>query len=219
MLSPTVNRIVWALLIVVIAVMGFRTRDGIEGYFATVGTLSVEPPADGGVVKMTWRGKIEAPLERELQKAFDQYRDTATTFLLSLNSPGGNVDHGARVIRVLKQMRQTHTLETVIESGRNCASMCVPVYLAGQKRSAASDADFMFHNVSFSESLSDERLDVPDASIAAATQDFVEKYLIGAGVDAGWAKKVRDEMASGDDVWKTAQQLVDENAGIVQSIY
>lgn len=219
MLSPALNRAVWAILLLAIVILGWRAKDNIEGYFATVGTLTVDAEPGSSTVNMTWRGKIEAPMERELDKAFAQYRDQASTFVLSLNSPGGNVDHGARVIRVLKQIKETHALETVIESGRNCASMCVPVYLAGQKRRAASDAQFMFHNVSFSESLSDEQVSVPDASIAAATDSFVEKYLVNAGVDAGWAKKIRVDMGSGNDVWKSAQQLIDENAGIVQSVY
>ena len=61
---------------------------------------------------------------------------------------GGSVAEGERVIDVLRQIKATHQLETVVAPGDVCASMCVFIYVQGQKRLGALTSSWLFHEVS-----------------------------------------------------------------------
>lgn len=216
--TRALNRLIWAAVLVLIAVLGIQTRDNLENFFAGVGTLEVRLAPDDDTVFLRWRGKIEAPMESRIAEAFERHKDQGRKFVLTLSSPGGSLDHGARVARLLRKIGVTHGVETVVEAGRRCASMCVPIYLQGQRRQAAASAKFMFHEVSFREHLTGEESDVPDAAKGSATDQLFAKYFAPAGVPEAWIRKVRGDMSGGNDIWKTAKELVDENAGIVQDL-
>ena len=217
--SQNLNRILWVSLLLLIAVLAVQTRDNLEQFFAGVGRLDVTADADGDTVQLYWRGKIDAPMASRIQDAFDKHRGTAQRFVLSLSLPGGSLQHGGQVVALLRQIRRTHRLDTVIERNRRCASMCVPVYLQGQTRRAAESARFMFHEVSFREQFAEKDIDVPASAKQSATDRLFETYFTPAGVPDAWIRKVRADMSGGNDVWKTARELVDEDAAIVQDVF
>lgn len=211
------NRALWALVLVAMVYFGFQARDQIDAVFLGAGKLTVSE-GDNGAVVLRWRGKIEAPMEARLAEAYESHKDKARLFVVSLSSPGGTLDQGARVVRLLRRMGETHRVETLIDKRSVCASMCVPVYLQGQRRVASADARFMFHEVSFRESLSDDEVAVPQAAKGSATDEFFAKYFATAGVPDDWIATVRRAMTGGNDVWKTGRELAGENAGIVQDV-
>lgn len=96
--------------------------------------------------------------------------------------------------------------------------MCVPVYLQGERRIASEGARFMFHEVSFREQFATEDLNVPESAKTSATEELFATYFKPAGVPDAWIRQVRADMTGGNDVWKTARELVDENAHIVQQL-
>ncbi len=214
--SRNANRLIWAAVLLLIAVLAVQTRGNLDAFYMGVGTLEARIVPSEDTVHLRWRGKIDAPMESRIAEAFELHKDAARKFVLILSSPGGSLDHGARVVRLLRKIGATHGFETVVESGRRCASMCVPVYLQGQRRRAAEDAQFMFHEVSFRDSFSKDDLDVPEAAKGTATDQLFAKYFAPAGVPESWIRGVRADMAGGNDIWKTARELIDENAGIVQ---
>lgn len=216
--SRTINGLIWAAVLVLIAGLALHTRDNLDLYFMGVGKLEVRVAPEDGTVFLLWRGKIDAPMESRIAESFERHKGEARKFVLSLSSPGGSLDHGARVVRLLRKIGETHGIETVVEARRHCASMCVPVYLQGQRRTAAENANFMFHEVSFRESFSKDELDVPEAAKGSATDQLFAKYFAPAGVPEDWIQKVRSDMTGGNDVWKTGRELIDENAGIVQDV-
>jgi ATP-dependent protease ClpP protease subunit len=218
MLSQSANRLIWAAMLALLAVLVLKTRDNLDVFFDSVGKLEVRKDADAQTVYLRWRGKIDAPMESRINDAFEIQKANARRFVLVLSSPGGSLDHGAKVIRVLRKIEETHNVETVVEAGRTCASMCVPVYLSGQRRTAAETAKFMFHEVSFREYLAKEESDVPDTAKASETDRFFRDYFLPAGVPESWVQKVRADMAGHNDVWKTGRELMDESAGIVQQV-
>jgi hypothetical protein len=57
--------------------------------------------------------------------------------VLFLDSAGGKVDDGDRVIEVLNEIKLRHQLITVVPHGKLCASMCIPIFLQGEDRLAA----------------------------------------------------------------------------------
>jgi hypothetical protein len=212
------NRIIWAAMFVLLAVLGLKTRDNLENFFEGVGKLDVRDVTASGTLVMRWRGKIDAPMETRIAEVFEQNRDKVRTFVLTLSSGGGSLSHGARVVQLLRKIGETHKFETVVESGGRCASMCVPVYLQGQRRTAEAGARFMFHEVSFREYLASENLDVPQSATSSETDKLFSDYFKPAGVPDSWIQKVRTDMTGGHDIWKTASELVEENAGVVQEV-
>ncbi len=216
--SRAINRLIWAGVLILIAALAVQTRGNLDAFYMGIGKLDVRVAAEEDTIYLSWRGQIEAPMESRIAEAFESHKGEGRTFVLSLSSPGGSLDHGARVVRLLHKIGATHELETVVEAGRRCASMCVPVYLQGRRRRADEDAQFMFHEVSFRESFSKDELDVPEAAKGSSTDQLFAKYFAPAGVPDAWIRKVRSEMAGGNDIWKTARELADENAGIVQEL-
>ena len=213
------NRALWGIVLLGLVILAFKTRDNLEAYFMGVGTLdAVSTTGETSMLHLRWTGRIDAPMASRIAEAFEKHRNVRGV-ALSLSSPGGDLDHGAEVIRVLRKIGATHTLETIVEAGSKCASMCVPIYLQGQRRTAAADASFMFHEVSFREHFSKSDLDVPEAAKGSATDQLFSKYFKAAGVPEAWILNVRTEMSGGHDVWKTASELLDENAGIVQQVF
>lgn len=206
-------------MILVLAVLAVRTRDHFAAYFEKIGTLDVRTVPDKDLIYLKWRGKIAAPMANRISEALAAHEGDGSKIILSLSSPGGSVDEGAKVIRLLRAIREKHALVTSVDAGAMCASMCVPVYLQGQQRIAAADADFMFHKVVFRDFFSNERdSSVPAASIDAETDHFFEAYFVAAGVSPTWTQKLRSEIAGGNEVWKTGRELVDEKSGIVQEV-
>lgn len=216
--SRSINRILWVSILLLLAVLAVQTRDNLDAFFAGVGKLDVTAEGDGSTVQLYWRGKIDAPMASRIRDAYDQHRDTAQRFILSLSSPGGSLQHGREVVDLLRHIRRTHRLDTVVDSNRRCASMCVPVYLQGDRRIASEGARFMFHEVSFREQFATEDLNVPGSAKTLATDQLFATYFRPAGVPDDWIRQVRAAMAGGNDVWKTARELVDENARIVQEL-
>lgn len=217
--SGSLNRLIWGAVIVLLVVLGLKTRDHFAVYFEGIGKLDVRAIPGEDTVYLRWRGKIEAPMASRIAEAFDRHKAEAHTFILSLSSPGGSLDQGAEVVRLLRRIGVAHTLVTSVEAGAICASMCVPVYLQGQRRIAAADAEFMFHEVNFRDFFSkEEDRDVPEFAIGAETDRLFDKYFEAAGVPQSWISKVRADMAGGHEVWKTGRELFDENSGIVQQV-
>ena len=217
MLSRSQNRILWAVALLGIVYFALKAQGTLDAYFIGVGTLSVSEDQATDTVYLSWRGRIDAPMEARLREAFEKHRN-ARNFVLALASPGGAIDHGSRVARLLQQVRDTHNLTTRVDADKPCASMCVPVYLQGGRRTAAADARFMFHEVSFREEVTDEAVAVPQSATETATDRLFSRFFVPAGVSQAWIKKVRAEMAGGNDVWLTGQQLVTDDAGIVQEL-
>lgn len=217
--SQTFNRMLWALALLLIVVFGFQARDQIEAVYAGVGSLDVRDAPEDDTVYLRWKGKIDAPMAARIEEAFRAHKASRRRFVLSLTSPGGSLSHGAHVIGLLRAISKTHVLETVIDKSSRCASMCVPVYLQGQRRTASASARFMFHEVSFREFHSREEQEVSDKAKGTATDRLFADYFATAGVPDGWIKTVRARMAGGNDIWKTGRELADENAGIVQQVF
>jgi ATP-dependent protease ClpP protease subunit len=125
------------------------------------------------------------------------------------------------VAAAIHNAAREHGIDTVVEQGGVCASMCVPIYLAGAERLAHPAARFMFHMAS----LNPEAPATAEADkVAAAKYRKVVETLVTDdlyandngthGVNAAWLARMRAKI-DGRDVWVTGQQLVDERSGIV----
>lgn len=208
-------RLLWLAFATAIVVLAWQFRDHLDTLWSARGELGIEERP--GEVVLRWRGLIEAPLAAKLDEAYRTHAGSTRRFVVVLHSPGGSLEHGREVIGRIRHMQRTHMVDTVVEARRACGSMCVPVYLAGRRRTAAPDARFMFHEVSFRDSLSGKVEKVPKEAIGRATDQFFERYLKPAGLDVRWLADLR-EAVRGRDVWRTAQELVDQRAGVVHEL-
>lgn len=189
--------------------------------------LTVQEEPDRVVFR--WRGNVEAPMLEQLQEAYGKRASDRRPIVLSLDSKGGFIEHGSKVISFILRMQATHNVDTVVEAKRLCASMCVPIYLAGGHRTAAPTARFMFHEVSFGAQVDNKlrklKAEHPDLNIQkakkflvnAGTDSLFERYLMTAGANQHWVTAMRREVR-GKDVWRTGNDLVVQRSGVVHAL-
>lgn len=184
--------------------------------------LDVRDRGDRIVVR--WTGGIEAPMSEELGRAFAGLRDGSQPVELVIGSLGGSVAEGARVIELVRAMQRTRPVTTHVAS--HCGSMCVPIFLVGTQRTAAPKANFMFHEVRFRTSERDrsdpsdgpaKTTDLERRRIALATDQLFQAYMTAPRVDRGWLARMRQSIP-GTDVWLTAQELVDQQSGVIDAL-
>jgi len=165
--------------------------------------------ADNPIVRLSWTGPIAAPMAQQIREVYEDRKQRATRFVLTLSSEGGSVAEGERAIEVLRRIATTHALETVVSQGEKCASMCVFIYLQGQKRYGALTSSWLFHEVSRRDPISKQTtLDRP------AWERLVDKYFPAAGVPAEWIADLKQRTVE-SDYWQTGADLVQSNSGII----
>ena len=99
-------------------------------------------------VVLAWSGPISAPMRDHIVAAIDKYKADTRHLVIALNSPGGSIAHGREVMEAIRKASRVRPIDTLVEKGGVCASMCVPIYLIGATRTADPGAYFMFHEAS-----------------------------------------------------------------------
>jgi len=203
-------------LIVLSAVAVFLYWQKYQDVYKDEGRLQVSE-VDGAVM-LSWRSGVELPMTRRIEEAYSQWYDKTDKFIVNLDSPGGALREGRQVVELLDRMAQTHILETTVGDQASCLSMCVPIYLRGEIRSASRNSRWMFHEPSSYNYVTDEREETSDEDRRAAGERFFAKYFMNSEMDPQWREGLRNEWI-GRDVWRTGQQLVNENSNIITRLY
>jgi len=159
---------------------------------------------------MTWQGPIAAPMANQIRDAFESRKAQATRVVFRLSSHGGSVAEGERVIEVLRQIKSTHELDTVVSQGDVCASMCVFIYVQGQKRIGALTSSWLFHEVSHMDPVTKQTTKLD----RAAWERLVDKYLVPAGVSQDWIADLKPRTVQ-SDYWQTGSDLINAKSGII----
>lgn len=203
--------VMFALLVVV----ALRTEDHFKR--SQDAFVVREDPSDPSAVIFSWRGAVEYPMSEKLLDTWREYRGAADRVIIDLHSEGGAVTEGRAVIKIIEDIKRSHIVETRVGPVNYCLSMCVPIYLQGAVRRASPSARFMFHEPSSRDSVTGERVDTPGFEQRWATNRFVARYFETSEMDPAWREKLVTEWR-GKDVWKTARELVDERANVVQEL-
>lgn len=192
-------------------------------------TTVVEKPQH---IVLRWKGEIGEDTVSTFREALAPYASDKRKLLISLNSGGGMVKAGAELIGFIRDLQRVREVDTVVENGSMCASMCVPVFLTGEERFAEPKARFMFHEVSFKVTPEMTRLlrdierkmpnrlrgNVRSMLVTHVTDDFFATFLEPRGVDGKWIANIRNRIRGGRDVWLTAAQLKEQNTGVVDAV-
>jgi len=197
-----------------------------SGDVAARQTLSISEEPDRIVLGLS--GPVQEPMSERVAAAIDRYKADRRRLVLLLNSPGGSVEHGRKVVAAIRA--RNHAVDTLVEKAGVCASMCVPIFLSGTKRLADPEAYFMFHQVSLNSNAREntKRKELSDSEKAAlshvvktieahVTDEFFRSDIGIRGVNTAWLARMREKIA-GRDIWMSGQQLVDEGSGIVDSL-
>jgi ATP-dependent protease ClpP protease subunit len=175
---------------------------------------SEEPDASfrlekNGTLFIIWSGKISPDMAPYLQRVFLKHSAQARRVILVLNSQGGSVVEGEKVIAVMRDIRKTHRLDTLVLHGALCASMCVPLYLQGEDRIAAGATLWVFHQVTTQEPGSPLVVDDKE------THRLFEAYFEPAGVNRKWLESILLSMKN-TDLWMTGVELFADKTGIIR---
>ncbi len=183
--------------------------------FRDEGRLEIErDPIDEDTIIFIWRSDVDVPMARRFAEGFEEWAGEADRIIIDLNSPGGLIREGEAVIREIEKMKRTHIIDTRVRNRRACYSMCVPIFLQGEQRMAAANARFMFHEPSAYDYFTGEKIREPDFERAANSRRFFNRYFVNSPMDPVWRDKLSEEWV-GRDVFRTAQELVEERSNIV----
>ncbi len=206
----------------ILAVLVLARILGLDGHSSR---LSVSERADHVVVR--WSGNVERPMFQEISTAFERLTGDPRPLVLVLGSLGGSVQEGGRVIDLVRRMQRSRRVDTHVDT--HCGSMCVPIFLAGSRRTASPKANFMFHEVRFRDrdalqrKLRELDFDPTDAKhveqvrVAMATDELFRAYFDAPRVNRTWLATIRKAIV-GTDVWLNAAQLFREGSGVVDDL-
>jgi ATP-dependent protease ClpP protease subunit len=210
----------------IVLAWGYFQLPSGSGDVASRQTLSVSEEPDR--IVLGWSGPVQEPMSERVAAALDRYKADRRRLVLILNSPGGSIEHGRKVVAAIHA--RDRAIDTLVQKAGVCASMCVPIFLAGTQRMADPEAHFMFHQVSLNISAGENRKR-PELSEAEkvvfsqafktieaqATDEFFRDDIGIRGVNVVWLARMREKI-SGRDVWMSGQQLMDERSGIVDRL-
>lgn len=209
------NRAGFALTVALFALLAlFALRSG-RTIYETGPALAIVK--DGDSVIFRWTHSVEAPMAYRFETAFDEWKDRVQRIIIELDSPGGALVEGRSVIEAIDRMKATHRVDTRVAGGALCASMCVPIFLAGHERSAGAGARFMFHEPSSVDYFTDEETRKPAFERRRDAERFFERYFERSEMNPAWRERLR-EAWKGRDVWKTAEELVAEESNVVMRL-
>ncbi len=214
--ASIMNRMIWVGLIGIIIVMGQQFFDNLAKQGGTLTVITDGMPAD--TVLLRWEGPIQPPMLQQIYEAWQVHGSEKKKFVLSLNSNGGLVSYGGKVIKLLRKIRKTNVLVTDLGYGDKCLSMCVPIYLQGQVRKASKRSVWMFHEVRAREAVSDNVVTSNRSDIERWTQQIIDRYFKPANLDKGWVRDMEFRIKSGD-YWSTGGKLYREKSGIIHKLY
>lgn len=212
MKPETRNRAGFALTLVLFAALAFFALKSGGDIYETGPEIAIQE--DAGAVVFAWHEAVEAPMAYRFRTAFEALKDRTDRIIIDLHSPGGALIEGRSVIEEIERMKATHRVETRVGPGATCASMCVPIFLAGEERIASANSAFMFHEPSSVDFITDERVKKPAFEQRRDAERFFERYFTDSPMNPAWREKLREDW-KGRDVWRTGAELAAEGSGVV----
>ena len=174
------------------------------------GAFEASATAEPGALYLQWRGEISSKFYRSIAFEIERWKSRVRKVLLELSSCGGDGGNMERSIRLLKHIKRTHRLETIVDRGEKCGSACVFIFLQGQRRWGALTSSWLFHEASYWHDRRMRQIRVDRAQ----TGRVLEQYFPEAGVSEGWLNRLR-VVIQHSDYWQTGENLWKDKSGII----
>jgi ATP-dependent protease ClpP protease subunit len=140
-----------------------------------------------GAIYLT--GEINKNAAQTVQTAFKTFKkDKVTKVILHLNSPGGDLGSGSKIILEIMnaQMKDKIAVITYVGEKELCASMCTGIFAIGAVREASPKSIWIFHSpyVKNEDDADEERQKAITETIATAREALMAMYKIADPVFA-----------------------------------
>jgi ATP-dependent protease ClpP protease subunit len=206
--SPPQQQTRWLATAVAVLTLLLAFLNAASGEEHPATGVAPEFNKEDGTLYIDLSGPIVAGMADDVRAALGKYGTTLNRVVLFLDSAGGQVDDGDRVIEVLNEIKLRHQLITVVPHGKLCASMCIPIFLQGEDRLAARASIWLFHEAAQRQANGVLRTDT------AETWRLFRKYYAPAGVSMHWLKSIAP-MIQEADLWQTGGDLISAKSGII----
>lgn len=166
-------------------------------------------------LQLDWIGTVNESMAPKIDAAFEANKGRTKAVVLSLQSCGGRTDYMAATIGVLRYIKKTHALVTVVDRGATCASACIPIFLASDRRRAALSSLWFFHRswrYQLAGGVDEIQTSAPGSHSVAR---FLDRYYASAGVSRQWLSHLKDVIERSGGYWQSGRDLWDAKAGIV----
>jgi len=130
-----------------------------------------------------------------------------------LNSMGGSMAAGLQIIAGMEALKSMGIqVITAVINGNTCGSICVPMFLHGEKRYAGEVTSWFFHGVAMA--------DMPKIVDYEETKKGLDAFFIAEGVPKSWIDKMwkRGAFSGTTPYWMTSKELFAENALIITNL-
>ena len=172
-------------------------------------TYKLERIDEGDVTAIAISGAILPPMADDLAAVLHAI-PLNRKVILDLDSAGGEMDEGNKTIALIERERQHRHIDTLVWYGHLCASMCIPIYLQGEKRHAAALSVWMFHPA--------HKEDSPLPSVAATTAILSD--MVSYGMNPKWLERLekRNVFSTPGEFWISGADLYAQNAGVITDL-
>jgi len=171
-----------------------------------------------GMLYLRWVGTVRYEMDKRIAEKFDEVKDRTVAVALVLSSCGGDADAEGRTVKVLKRIKKTHILFTMVGRGSLCASACVGIFLQGKHRDAALTSSWGFHEPSLQSSVRGDDGDTIKRVIVPVQTEAMLKAYAEAGVSKRWLKRLRAKI-KGAEWWQTGRDLWEAKSGIITDVF
>lgn len=178
--------------------------------------LLEESAVKDGILYMKWIGTVRYEMDKQIARKFDKVKDKTVAVILVLSSCGGGADAKAKTVDVLKRIKRTHILFTMVGRGSMCASACVEIFLQGKKRHAALTSSWAFHEPSVEAGIIGDGTTIKRFVLPEQTETMLKSYA-EAGVSKRWLKRLRAKI-KGAELWQTGRDLWEAKSGLFTEV-
>lgn len=169
--------------------------------------LDLGENSEFSVIKVT--GMILSPMADELSELLDKI-SSGQRLILDFKSEGGESREGYKIIEAIKKHKARLKIDTFVDNGALCASMCIPLFMQGQTRIAGARSSFMFHGAS------PINTNVPNPISSRVYTDA----LVEAGASAEWVESLWSQgiFSKPMEYWANGEELFAEKSNIVTKV-
>lgn len=171
-------------------------------------TVELFPAPDASTVVI--QGAIFSPIAKDVSEAIAK-TPRGTPIVVSLDSLGGKLKEGEKLIAVLDAAKKSQEVTTFVDNGNRCLSMCIAIFMSGEKRIAGRASVWMIHAAHAYGS---------PLPLPGPTKRYLHD-LAARGVSERWLRQLEHEhhlFSRPAELWLTGAELAAQNSNIATKV-